>query len=1116
MNKVVTAGLILCCIAGWVSAAEVDAEAQRQLERMAAFYKNATGVRATIDVVMDITMNQERNSKTNRFELLMDKTGRIRCAGQSFAGDAFELVSNGSNLWCCMSGKKEYLEIPCPGDWMHTVGDASMLSARVLIGPLSSFLGLFNPDPYEEMMSGVTRLTMKPDEVSDGATYRVLYGEQEQINWSALIAADDPPLMRRMIMQPELGDDGGEVEIQIVLDVQTQEINPTFGEDDFVFTPPADAKKVESLMPGPGSDEAGPVELLGKEAPDGRLPLLDGTSVSLTSHRGKNVVVMDFWATWCPPCRRALPVLNNLAERWGGSNVVFYAVNRREDEKTIQSFMEKQAIDFPVVLDNGELAEAFGVSGIPHLVIVDASGIVQYVHVGFSSGMEEELDGQLARILAGESVAEETRQAWQRQLADKEEAEKNRPPAYQAKPIPSGPESVTIHDFRRMEAAFLHRMITEFYLSSRTSPRGEEEILPFLADYERFAVGSNEPVPTAQELVDRARALLRKGYDHPIIRYCLGGALREQGTMADYHEAAPQFQTCYALFSSPQYASSWRRYTSSIRLLSCMRETGLHRNRSDQYARVQQQALEALKQTLTDGSLSNINLRIVLKEVSRRLDHCTPELVPREDYVEALESIRDQIHPAICEYAQAQTLLAQAWRARGGGYASTVKEESWKVFHEKVDEAREHAEKAWAAYPSPEIASFMIEVARCRSKERNEWRKWFDEAVALQMDYGKAYAEYIFTIFPRWHGSHSEMIRFGEECLNTRRFDTSVPRQYEEIVHDVSNDSTDRLAVFRKPGVYSNLIVMLDGYLPYLRDDAAQRADDLSRRVIFAWASGHYVDAAQYLDELNAPLAPKLLERTKMNEPEIRAEVALFTSSHSNVLTEVRRHLSDGRREDAFQLVAPILEDTTLPQDGRFVIEDISEVLRVERAFETGESVSLMPPLNMAGWKSDGGYWSMGEDGTLCGIRLDKDAANIRMKAAISPRFELTGDFELKGVKSHGSLVISWPKRAYRSSFRIDFIRSAGSISLIKSKIEKQAHIPLTRLNQFKLLHDGGKLSLWVNERPVFEEYELPEDWIKDRGNAVNIGLRSWMDDESTSVGARNWKVRKLEEPAAR
>jgi peroxiredoxin len=146
---------------------------------------------------------------------------------------------------------------------------------------------------------------------------------------------------------------------------------------------------------------SGPHPLVGQEAPLFELEQLDGGPVSLSSLLGKDVVVLDFWATWCPPCRKGLPVIADLAREYAGRGVAVYAVNQMEPADTVRSFLKEQGITVPVLLDTaGIVGRTYEVSGIPQTVLIDRTGKVRYVHVGMSFGFKGSLERQLNTLLA--------------------------------------------------------------------------------------------------------------------------------------------------------------------------------------------------------------------------------------------------------------------------------------------------------------------------------------------------------------------------------------------------------------------------------------------------------------------------------------------------------------------------------------------------------------------------------------------------------------------------------------------------------------------------------------------------------------------------------------------
>ena len=128
---------------------------------------------------------------------------------------------------------------------------------------------------------------------------------------------------------------------------------------------------------------------------------LDGTAVKLPS-RGARATVVDFWATWCEPCREQLPDLDRLAAAWRAEGVQVYAVSFDEDRAAVEEFVARTAIGFPVLWDKGgqTLAERLELTRLPTTVLIDGSGVVRGVHLGYEPGQSAALQDELKRILA--------------------------------------------------------------------------------------------------------------------------------------------------------------------------------------------------------------------------------------------------------------------------------------------------------------------------------------------------------------------------------------------------------------------------------------------------------------------------------------------------------------------------------------------------------------------------------------------------------------------------------------------------------------------------------------------------------------------------------------------
>lgn len=184
--------------------------------------------------------------------------------------------------------------------------------------------------------------------------------------------------------------------------------------DSFKFSPPAGAKKTDNFMDAMGGDlgalggaaeeEEGPEEpataLQGKPAPALKLPLLAGGEFDLAAQKGK-VVVLDFWATWCGPCVKAMPVVKAATDAFKDKGVVFVAVNLEEKADKVKAFLEKNKLDVAVALDGeGEAGSLYKANSIPQTVVIGKDGVVKKVHIGFGPKMKEELTAEITAALA--------------------------------------------------------------------------------------------------------------------------------------------------------------------------------------------------------------------------------------------------------------------------------------------------------------------------------------------------------------------------------------------------------------------------------------------------------------------------------------------------------------------------------------------------------------------------------------------------------------------------------------------------------------------------------------------------------------------------------------------
>ncbi len=167
-----------------------------------------------------------------------------------------------------------------------------------------------------------------------------------------------------------------------------------------------------AFVPPPGATEqnAGKVDgreaLVGRPAPDFTLRDLEGEQIQLSGLRGK-VVLLDFWATWCGPCRMTMPKLNNLVKKFRKQDVVILGIDVSEEEQTVRTFLRKNRLEYPILLvpRGNPVVENYSARSIPALVVIDRNGLVAEYKVGYGNETEEMLRADIARLLSVDYVA---------------------------------------------------------------------------------------------------------------------------------------------------------------------------------------------------------------------------------------------------------------------------------------------------------------------------------------------------------------------------------------------------------------------------------------------------------------------------------------------------------------------------------------------------------------------------------------------------------------------------------------------------------------------------------------------------------------------------------------
>ncbi len=397
------------------AADKMDPKAVDVVKKYADMLLKAKNVKFNMDMNVKIQskgMNQEISTSS---EYIVEKPNKL-----------FYNIKNGMMpLKVVSDGKEVLMFVPSANKYsIEPAQDKLENMACMQFVSKSSGFPVIDPvisdKPYEKFIADAFGAKyLGTEKVGDKDCHHLVF-QKQNFDMDAWFETGDKPFLRKIIpdmkkqmekVMEKTGQKDMKYEMTVLVDKWA--IDSTLPADTFKIEPPADAKKIEPPTVGkkPGMQAQKEEEKhpsLGKDAPPFKLELLDGGKLDLAAIKGKKIIVLDFWATWCPPCRKALPIIAEVTASYADKGVAFYAVNLQEDKDKITEFLTKQNIKCPVALDKeSEVAKLYNVEGIPQSVIIGKDGIVQVVHVGLSPNLKDDLKSELEDLIAGKSLVKD-------------------------------------------------------------------------------------------------------------------------------------------------------------------------------------------------------------------------------------------------------------------------------------------------------------------------------------------------------------------------------------------------------------------------------------------------------------------------------------------------------------------------------------------------------------------------------------------------------------------------------------------------------------------------------------------------------------------------------------
>lgn len=368
--------------------AAITPEAKQVIDEVDAAYAKLQRLELAGTYSADIDVAGQKQKESKNFTATFAAPNRFRHLMQ----DDILVGSTGEKVYAYIEAAKKYMQADAPKE---------RAQLAQIPEPLSRVIPMQNPALMLAMVkSAAAELTgmfsdIKKVEDSklsgDASAYQTLQLTLPNRMVVTMLFHPETHLLRqsRTDIKPML-EERGTPDVKnamLTVDYTTVKVNEGAKVLDelFAWAPPQGARdQADAPDEGPGGTTAAASELEGKPAPAFALKDLNDKTVSLKDLKGK-VVVLDLWATWCPPCRASLPHLDKLYEETKDKSVAIYAVNLQEEKEDVQAFIKQTNLKTPVLFDkDGAVAQAYKANAIPQTIVIGKDGNVANVFVGYN------------------------------------------------------------------------------------------------------------------------------------------------------------------------------------------------------------------------------------------------------------------------------------------------------------------------------------------------------------------------------------------------------------------------------------------------------------------------------------------------------------------------------------------------------------------------------------------------------------------------------------------------------------------------------------------------------------------------------------------------------------
>ncbi len=540
-------------------------------------------------------------------------------------------------------------------------------------------------------------------------------------------------------------------------------------------------------------------------------------------------------------------------------------------------------------------------------------------------------------------------------------------------------------------------------------------------------------------------------------------------------------------------------------------------SQSPRIAELDKQSLALFKKALTDGNLQPSDA----PEIAENLVHGWGYLFFQRN------------GPALAQIArhatdfgwlglvlQGNSEIEEAGKLRKARPGEPLSAKAWANYTNHLDKARTALTAAWERHQDrPIAASGMIFVAMSTSyRDPSEMRIWFDRVTVAQIDYPAAWTTISGGFRPRWHGSHEAMLALGISAVETKRFDTGVPRKFLDIVGDIESELQLETGehIYGRDDVWPYMQEMYEGYI----NAPSQRSGRDGWRTgyaVAAYLAGKYDVAREQLVMLDWKPLPLDLTGWGTDLSDFSLRVAALTGNLGARVVRAERSASGMDFADAYKIYTSLTNSPDADDRTRQFGARRLAILDREQLLATGEETDFLPE------SDDDHTWGFPRAGARV---VDSGAVEIHASershclyshARVGSEFEVTGEFEVLSSTNKSfetALMMGLPDNRHLTWYGFRMLQDAAGkqhIVLSHGWSRNGAWHSATfndGPNKFRLHVQGGKVDAWINGAQVLDEVVFNDDFRLHSGSLLGFGTPAEASD--ATIRYRNVKVRRI------